>query len=83
MGETAALQCTTDLTNTRIEWLFNGMVMASDVTGATELNLELNPVNQNNREYTCRVTVADGGSISDMITIVTQGECYPGDRMIV
>ena len=77
MGDTATLQCLTDLINTRIEWLFNGMVMASDATGATELNLELNPVNPNNREYTCRVTVADGGSISDVFTVMTQGEYYP------
>ena len=78
MGDTATLQCITDLTNTRIEWLFNGMVvMTSDDTGATELNLELNPVNQNNREYTCRVTVAGGDSISDVFTVMTQGEYYP------
>ena len=77
MGEMATLQCLTDLTITRIEWLLNGMVMAIDTAGATELNLELNPVNPNNREYTCRVTVADGGSISDVFTVMTQGEYYP------
>ena len=77
MGEVATVLCTTHFINVRIEWLLNGMVMAIDTAGATELNLELNPVNQNNREYTCRVTVAGGDSISDVFTVMTQGEYYP------
>ena len=79
VGEMATIQCTTSLTNIRIEWLLNDEVVVSDATGATELDLVLNPVNQNfnGRVYTCRVTVAGGDSISNMFTVMTQREYYP------
>ena len=72
----ATIQCTTDFTNIRIEWVFNGMVMESDTTGAIELNLVLDSVNQsyNGRVYSCIVTVVGGDTNSDMFTVITQGE---------
>ena len=79
VGEMATIQCNTSLTNIRIEWLLNDEVVDVNTAGATELDLVLNPVNQNfnGRVYTCRVTVAGGDTISDMFTVMTQREYYP------
>ena len=73
VGESANIICSSDLDGTRIQWLYNGTVVAN--SSSSQANLIFNPVSDSlhNRQYTCRVSNMYG-SVEQTITISVQGK---------
>ena len=77
VGEQATLTCTcaSHLNVTRIEWEYNGVSVAVNVTGVT-VELTFDPVNDSihDRLYICRVITTAGRVLSDSVTVTVSGK---------
>ena len=76
VGASATATCFSDASATRMEWLHNGVVVASD-TSTQQLNLVFSPVNDSihNQVYVCRVTRGGGAQAEQDFTAIVDGNC--------
>ena len=74
IGASATATCFSDAPATRMEWLLNGAVIASD-TSTQQLNLEFSPVSDSihNQVYVCRVTRQGGAQAEQDFTAIVDG----------
>ena len=74
-GENAALNCTSYLDNTRVEWEYNGVVVAKD-EGGVMVKLTFVPVNDSIHDglFTCKVYTRAGAVFTDSVTVTVNGK---------
>ena len=74
IGASATATCFSDVPATRMEWLQNGVVIASD-TSTQQLDLEFSPVSDSidNQVYICRVTRQGGAQAEQDFTAIVDG----------
>ena len=74
IGISATASCFSDAPATRMEWLQNGVVIASD-TSTQRLDLEFSPVSDSihNLVYICRVTRQGGAQAEQNFTAIVDG----------
>ena len=74
VGTNATASCFSDAPATRIEWLHNEEVVASD-TSTQQLNLDFSPVSDNIHDevYVCRVTRVGGAQAEQNFTAAVDG----------
>ena len=73
VGERASFSCLTDLNVQKIEWTFNGAVVASSTSHQVNLTFTRVLDHLHNREYVCRATTSYG-TIERMITITVHSK---------
>ena len=73
VGKNATLTCSSDLSVTSTEWLYNFQVVKSSASSG--LRLMFNPVNDNihGNEYTCRITTPYGIQ-EQTVQLIVQGK---------
>ena len=76
VGEGATARCFSDVSASRIEWLNNGVVMASTTNSSTQqLDLVFSLVNDSihNQVFICRVTGTDLEELRQNFTVKVNG----------
>ena len=75
VGEGATARCFSDVLASRIEWLNNGVVMASATSSTQQLDLVFSLVNDSihNQVFICRVTGMDLEELRQNFTVKVNG----------
>ena len=77
IGTNATASCFSDAPVARMEWLHNGVVVASDIS-TQQADLVFSPVNDSihNQIYVCRITREGGAQAEQNFTAIVDGNSY-------